>query len=157
MEVLFPVAAVFASQVDHIQLRHLNTKIVQPLFNVVSKSHKFKLKLPSMHNYVSSNTTFDANMRATQFPILQNDATTGHKLQGSGVENLFVHKWSNVKNWNYVMLSRVKNLSGLYARFHLPTNINCYKLNPAYKNMIEKFKTIPPVELTEEEYANILN
>ena len=96
-------------------------------------------------------------MKATQFPILQNDATTGHKLQGSGVENLFVHKWSNVTNWNYVMLSRVKNLSGLYARFHLPTDINLYQLNPAYENMIQKFKTIVPVELSEDQYTNITN
>ena len=38
-------------------------------------------------------------MKATQFQIIVNNATTGHKLQGSGVENLFVHNWYYVTNW----------------------------------------------------------
>jgi Helitron helicase-like domain at N-terminus/PIF1-like helicase len=154
---LIPVAAVFASQVNYIQLRHSNTRIAQPLFKVESKSHRFKLKLPSMHILLGINTTFDADMKANQFPILHNDASTGHKLQGSGVENLFVHKWSNVRNWNYVMLSRVRKMSGLFARFPLPTDMKLYVLHPAYKNMIQKFTTITPVQLTEEEYDNITN
>ena len=37
-------------------------------------------------------------MKATQLPIIVNNATTGHKLQGSGVDTLFVHNWSYVTN-----------------------------------------------------------
>jgi hypothetical protein len=55
------------------------------------------------------------------------------------------------------MLSRVKNLSGLFARYPLPTDISLYMLNSSYKNMLQKFEKISPVQLTEEEYANITN
>jgi hypothetical protein len=42
-----PVAAVFASQVDYIQLKHTNTKVEQAYFTVSPKNHTFKLRLPS--------------------------------------------------------------------------------------------------------------
>ena len=54
-------------------------------------------------------------MKAKQLPIIVNNATTGHKLQGSGVDCLFVHNWSYVTNWVYVMLSWVKTLKGLFC------------------------------------------
>jgi PIF1-like helicase len=154
---VIPVAAVFASQVEYIVLRHANAKIDQALFNIQPKRHSFKLKLPSSQQLQKKITYFDANMRAIQLPILQNNATTGHKLQGSGVESLFVHKWSNVTNWNYVMLSRVKSMTGLYAGDRLPVlDMTIYKLKPAYETMMSKFRTKMAVVLTDEDYANIL-
>ena len=30
------------------------------------------------------------------------NVTTGHKLQGCGVENLFVHNWHYMTNWSYI-------------------------------------------------------
>ena len=56
----------------------------------------------------------------TQFPINLNDATTGHKLQGMSKENIIIPAFPNkklramFKNWEYVVLSRVRTLSGLY-------------------------------------------
>ena len=44
------------------------------------------------------------------------DPLPAHKLQGSGVNNLFVHNWSYVTNWVYIMLSRVKTQAGLFSR-----------------------------------------
>jgi hypothetical protein len=38
-------------------------------------------------------------MKARQIPVLVNIATTGHKLQESGIDNLFVHDWSYITNW----------------------------------------------------------
>jgi hypothetical protein len=111
-----PVASVFYSQVEYIQLKHTNTKIQEQFFNITPKSHTFKLKLPTSQHFQISNTTFTAEMKVNQLPILQNCATTGHTLQGSGVKTVFVHKWSKVTNWNYVMLSRVQNMSVLYAK-----------------------------------------
>jgi hypothetical protein len=35
-----------------------------------------------------------------------NNATTGHKLQGSSVDSIFVHAW--IYEWAYVVLSRVR-------------------------------------------------
>ena len=123
-----PVAAVFASQIEYIKLKHTNAKIQEPYFNVTPKNHTFKLKLPSSPQYLATNATFIAEMKANQIPLLQNSATTGHKLQGSGVEMLFVHKLSKVTNWNYVMLSRVKNMTGLYARTKLTEKMETYAL-----------------------------
>ena len=47
--------------------------------------------------------------------LLFNIATTGHKLQGISKDNEIVVNWFyGVKNWVYVVLSRVRTLSGLY-------------------------------------------
>ena len=43
------------------------------------------------------------------------EATTGHKLQGMSKDKLIVLSWNySFKNWIYVVLSRVRTLSGLY-------------------------------------------
>ena len=67
---------------------------------------------------------FDAGMKnppkisiylnATQIPLVSNNATTGHKLQGSTVKSLYIPSWSYTTNWPYVAISRVKTLSGLF-------------------------------------------
>ncbi len=49
-----------------------------------------------------------------------NDRTTGHKLQGMSKDVIIVSSWPSgglskiFKNWEYVVLSRVRTLSGLY-------------------------------------------
>ena len=56
----------------------------------------------------------------TQFPINLNDATTGHKLQGMSKDVLIITSWPKgglyalFKNWEYVVLSRVRTIDGLY-------------------------------------------
>ncbi len=53
-------------------------------------------------------------------PANINDATTGHKLQGMSKDVIVVSSWPTgglatmFKNWEYVVLSRVRTLSGLY-------------------------------------------
>jgi hypothetical protein len=59
--------------------------------------------------------TFSAN----QLPVVVNNATTGHKLQGCTKKNIFVNCFSYAKNWPYVVLSRVKTRKGLYLRLPL--------------------------------------
>jgi hypothetical protein len=58
-------------------------------------------------------------MAANQIPIVVNNATTGHKLQGSTREDIFINCFSYAKNWPYVLLSRVKTRKGLYLRHRL--------------------------------------
>jgi hypothetical protein len=58
------------------------------------------------------------------FPILLNHATTGHKLQGKSLEALIIAEWSRVKNWAYVVLSRVRSLAGIYLMKPLPEDID---------------------------------
>jgi hypothetical protein len=49
-----------------------------------------------------------------------NDATTGHKLHEMSKDVIVVSSWPTgglatmFKNWEYVVLSRVRTLSGLY-------------------------------------------
>jgi hypothetical protein len=53
-----------------------------------------------------------------------NHATTGHKLQGKTVKSLVIAVWSKVKNWAYVVISRVKTLSGLFLVNPIPEDID---------------------------------
>ena len=94
-------------------------------------------------------------MKATQIPILLNNATTGHKLQGCGVDHIFVHNWSYVTNWVYVMLSRVKTMQGLYARNKLTTDLSKYATKESYKAMIRKFKKKKPGTISDYEYTTL--
>lgn len=75
-------------------------------------------------------------MRAVQLPFVVNNATTGHKLQGTGLDQLFVHSWSYVTNWVYVMLSRVKRKTGLFCRKALSYDLSKYKVPVAYTHLI---------------------
>ena len=55
------------------------------------------------------------NQYIKQFGVLVNNATTGHKLQGMSKDNIIIVDWFySVKNWVYVVLSRVRTLSGLH-------------------------------------------
>jgi hypothetical protein len=56
--------------------------------------------------------------------VIVNHATTGHKLQGKTVKSLVIAEWSRVKNWAYVVISRVKTLSGLFLVKPIPEDID---------------------------------
>ena len=59
----------------------------------------------------------------TQFAVNSNVATTGHKLQGMSKDALIVNSWNyGFANWIYVVLSRVRTLSGLYLCAPLDMN-----------------------------------
>jgi len=80
----------------------------------------------------------------TQIPANSNDGTTGHKLQGMSKDVIIVTSWptgglSKIKNSEYVVLSRVRTLSGLY----LVDPIDMEKLfHPSYqlRSYIDKIK-----------------
>jgi hypothetical protein len=58
--------------------------------------------------------------KMSQIPANSNDGTTGHKLQGMSKDVIIVLSWPTgglskiFKIWEYVVLSRVRTLSGLY-------------------------------------------
>ena len=56
----------------------------------------------------------NCKVRLLQYPVNLNDATTGHKLQGSSKNMLIVRNWSYTPGWLYTNLSRVRTLNGLY-------------------------------------------
>jgi ATP-dependent exoDNAse (exonuclease V) alpha subunit len=65
------------------------------------------------------------SLHITQFPLNNNIAMTGHKLQGMTKENIIVWNFTNLENWVYVVLSRVRTLVGLYLMKPLdPKKIN---------------------------------
>ena len=96
-------------------------------------------------------------MKATQFQIIVNNATTGHKLQGSGVQNLFVHNWYYVTNWVYVILSRVKTISGLFLRKKLDNDLSKYLVPRNLTTMLSKLKDKTPLFRTKEEDDDIFD
>ena len=79
-------------------------------------------------------------MSARQFLFVINNATTGHKLQGSSVDKLFVHCWVYVQNWVYVMLSRVRRRKGLYLRVKLSDDLTKYAVPKKLTNMLNRFR-----------------
>ena len=89
----------------------------------MAKTRRFRLQ-PQMYSvkvHVKSHkqSTSELKLRCqmTQFPVLLNDATTGHKLQGMTKDAMIVTswpKWALFKNWEYTVLSRVRTLEGLY-------------------------------------------
>ena len=81
-------------------------------------------------------------MQADQLPILIDNATTCHKLQGSGVLNLYVHSLHYHRNWVYVMLSRVKTRQGLFLRLKLSSDLTKYKLPQNYIAFMERIRGI---------------
>jgi hypothetical protein len=86
-------------------------------------NHKFKLEPESfstkvsVNKYDTSTTNIDFRCKMKHIPANTNDATTGHKLQGVSKDVIIVASWptaSMFRNWEYVVLSCVQTLSGLY-------------------------------------------
>ena len=66
----------------------------------------------------------------TQFPVISNIATTGHKLQGQTKKHLIVTSWNlRCKNWIYVVLSRVRTLDGLLLVNKLDDDLKKYQVS----------------------------
>jgi hypothetical protein len=85
-------------------------------------SRKFKLDPETFSTKISvkeydTSITTKYQCKMKQIPANINNATTGHKLQGISKDVISVASWpaiSMFKNWEYVVLSRVRTLSGLY-------------------------------------------
>ncbi len=84
-----------------------------------------------------------------------NDATTGHKLQGMSKDVIIAASWptkSMFRNWEYVVLSRVRTLSGLYLI--KPININkSFKPSDELKRYIKNAKEKETILLTTRKDA----
>ena len=153
-----PVTAVRASQVSYIVLRHCNDRIQPPTFSLQPKRQTFKAKiLKPRPLQVKGNERELLQMKATQLPVLINNATTGHKLQGSGVDSLFVHNWSYVTNWVYVMLSRVKTRAGLFCRKELSKDLQKYAVPEALQSMLHCFRSRAPTYWSDEQYEDLFS
>ena len=136
-----PVTAVSADQIACIILHHCNNCIQPKTFSIKPKMHTFKAKIPRPQLLQLKGDERDAlKMKAMQVLLLINNATTGHKLQGSGVDCLFIHNWSHITNWVCVMLSHVKMLSGLHARQKLSKDLSKHAVPEALQRMVQAFR-----------------
>jgi len=151
-----PVAAVRASQVNHVVLWHTNSRIQPATFSLQPKRQTFKAQILKPRTLrVGGSERETLQMKATQLPLLINNATTGHKLQGTGVDAIFVHNWSYVTNWVYVMLSRVRTHAGLFARQKLSNDLSKYDVPLALQRMLQQFRSKAPTYWTEDEYEEL--
>eukprot|EP00956_Cyclotella_meneghiniana_P032178 scaffold87347_cov52-Cyclotella_meneghiniana.AAC.1 len=103
-----------------------NLKLLKNELHIMHRSRQFKIT-PERRNVevtvrpsrVSSiQDTF--KMQINMIPVNIATACTGHKLQGRSKDTLIVTSWPKFKNnvifqnWEYVVLSRVRTLNGLF-------------------------------------------
>ena len=104
-----PVKAIYALQVVSIVLKHNNPKIIPDTFQLepielcitarILKPKQLKIKEEDRET---------VKMKATQLPVISNQATTGHKLQGASINQLFVNNWNYTTNWPCVDYDQAK-------------------------------------------------
>jgi len=174
------IPAVLASQVEYVLCTHETKKkktrrqrqcslpaegdfVNQPLteespveFRIKPETFVFDVNLP-IPDYlqVTYKEVERIRMKATQVPLLVNNATTGHKLQGATIKRIFVHSWRYEKNWPYVVLSRVTTLSGLFLRQHLSYDPGKYAVPKGYAKMMYKMKQHAPEYWNANDYVKM--
>jgi hypothetical protein len=105
--------------------------------------------------YTNASVTFTVSLN--QFPLLVNNGTTGHKLQGQNKKNLVISVWSRKRNWNYVALSRVQTRKGLYLVKPLPYTTD-FSMSKDLKQMTDILSYVKPdvIDWDLEEERTIL-
>jgi hypothetical protein len=99
----------------------------------------------------------DLPMKFTQIPIVRNTATTGHKLQGASVDNVFIFDWhSRNRNWAYVALSRVREKKGLFTRHEIKSNLSSYEVPEDYLFWQKKKEYMKAKFEPVEKYTEVL-
>lgn len=147
------VPAYTANQIESLLVEHSAANVTPKIFEVKSKNYSFTAKMP---DGIGSN--IKVSMQGTQFPLVSNSATTGHKLQGSTVKTLLVNDWRYQSNWVYVVLSRVKKMQGLFIRSPLSEDISKYDLPENMLRMIGRFKETQLVQtLPDATYQRMKN
>ena len=90
-------------------------------------------------------------IKGTQFPLISNSCTTGHKLQGCTVNAILANTWFYGANWAYVVLSRVKTMDGLHMRIRLSKDLSKYAKPEAMKRMLAEFKRTIAVTMIDDD------
>ena len=103
-----PVKAVYASQVISIVLKYNNPKIIPNMFQLMPIEFRITARIlkPKLLQTKEDDREM-VKMKATQLPVVSNQATTGHKLHGASINQLFVSNWNYTTNWPYIVLSRL--------------------------------------------------
>ena len=120
------------------EVKYLLWKVNNETIQIEPKTYsalRVQFPLPK-HIETVDNARFTLHLKATQIPLISNNATTGHKLQGSSVDILYVPSWNYTVNWPYVVMSRVKTLKGLFLGRPLDAKKD-YSVPPSLTAMLE--------------------
>jgi hypothetical protein len=97
------------------------------------------------------------SLKAIQLPVVSNTATTGHKLQGATIDDLFVHAWNySCTSWVYVVLSRVRTMKGLIFRKPLKWHPASFSVPGRLTNFLRAMKATSPTFTTDDMQADEL-
>ncbi len=119
----YKVYTVDAKDVEYIICDHVKKDDSEPTrsFKLPTKSFPVTVKFP----IGGSKFLKLEKARIIQFPINNDLATTGHKLQGMTKKYLIVASLNySTANWIYVVLSRVTTLNGLFLLQPLKNNFD---------------------------------
>ena len=134
------VKAILAKQVKYVLCYDKRQCVLK---KIVPEKFFFKahFPVPKEHRSERSSSHETLQMRAYQVPIIMNNATTGYKLQGAGVDNIVITEYApkHVRNWIYVLLSRVRSRSGLFLKNKIPTDLLLYAVPESLKKMLSYF------------------
>lgn len=115
------VYAVNAEDVDRIELTWSEGSLFKGTFSISPNTTNCisTIRIPTENG---GHKNVEVLVKITQFAITVNAATTGHKLQGKSVDYLFVGEYAkSLRNWLYVVLSRVRSIQNLYLIDSIPT------------------------------------
>ena len=114
----------------------LSTKMNDLKFKLEPEQFSPTISIPQFHGSKKRNE-FRCKMK--QIPANMNDATTGHKLQGMSKDVIIITSWPTgtmFKNWEYVVLSRARTISGLYLVHPIDMEKNFEPSNELKRYMI---------------------
>ena len=143
-------------------MKHIIAKTISSrskIFKLEPENISFTAKIPlpvKLRNDLSIKKKKQAvTIKAIQFPVVSNNATTGWKLQGSSVQNLYIKEWNiSCKNWIYVMLSRVRNRKGLFLESRISENPNDFSLNQNLVKMMNDLELVACSCINENDFIN---
>lgn len=130
------IYSVDAEDVEHLLMEWHESRF-EGRFIVKARSSGFRVAFPIVED--GRKMKVKTGISLFQFPLLLNHATTGHKLQGKSLDTLIIAEWSRLKNWAYVVLSRVRSLAGLYLMTPIPDDID-FRPDPRYLAMMDRLR-----------------
>jgi hypothetical protein len=142
---------VFASQVSHLLLKQHGTAN-QSTFKLEPKKYSFTANYPKPEALRTGRSkTEKIKMSAILFPLISNNATTGHKLQGASKDAIYIAGFTyGIQNWPYVVLSRVRTRKGLFLREPLDPSGD-FGSDPKLDAMTSRFRRLKAP--TESDYV----
>jgi hypothetical protein len=145
------------TQIEHIVLRNDdapkdangNSRLV--LLKPQQEACRVEYPIPLFGPPTKHTPRINQGMSLFTFPINISHAVTVHKLQGRTIRSLLVSSCNYRDNWMYVVLSRVKTLSGLYLRHPVDGN-RIRGMSSLLREFLEHFRSTRSPQETNDDY-----